>query len=130
MHIRTTSNIRFVLLLATTKQLLTMIQIKWQDRAHYHSTWESYEPMTLYKGIRKVDNYFKATVLVDMYYTARKKTEPEEYEQHMVARVAERESQLDYHIVDKVIDTRQGEDETEYLVKCKLHLSLTPFHIT
>jgi chromodomain-helicase-DNA-binding protein 1 len=107
--------------------LIVLFQIKWQDKAHYHSSWESYEPMASYKGIRKVDNYFKATVLVDMYYTARKKTEPEEYEQHMVARVAERESQLDYHIVDKIIDTRHGEDETEYYVKCKLHLLPYPY---
>ncbi|KAF2706596.1 chromodomain helicase-like protein [Pleomassaria siparia CBS 279.74] len=101
--------------------------IKWQDKAHYHSTWESYEPMSSYKGIRKVDNYFKAVVLIDMYYTARKKTEPEEFEQHMVAREAERESQRDYHLVDKVIDSRHGEDETEYFVKWK---GLTYEHCT
>lgn len=83
--------------------------------------------MTSYKGIRKVDNYFKTVVLVDMYYTSRKKQEPEEYEQHMVARMAERESQLDYHVADKIIDTRHGEDETEYFVKCKIQPLPTPF---
>lgn len=54
----------------------------------------------------------------DMYYHARKKREPEEFEQHMVAREAERESQLDFHIVERVIDSRDGEDEAEYYVKC------------
>jgi chromodomain-helicase-DNA-binding protein 1 len=52
----------------------------------------------------------------DMY---RKNREPEEFEQHMVAREAERESQLDFHIVERVIDSQDGEDETEYFVKCK-----------
>jgi chromodomain-helicase-DNA-binding protein 1 len=55
----------------------------------------------------------------DMYYHARRKEEPEEFEQHMVAREAERESQLDFHVVERVIDSQDGEDETEYLVKCR-----------
>jgi chromodomain-helicase-DNA-binding protein 1 len=55
----------------------------------------------------------------DMYYHGRKKYEPEEFEQHMVAREAERDSQADFHVVERVIDSQDGEDETEYLVKCK-----------
>ena len=49
---------------------------------------------------------------------AHKKTEPEEFEQHMVAREQEREALLNYHIVERVIDSRDGEDGTEYFVKC------------
>ncbi|KAL6702600.1 ATP-dependent DNA helicase Hrp3 [Coniothyrium glycines] len=93
--------------------------IKWQDKAHYHSTWEDYKTAASYKGWRKVDNYFKGSVMSDMYYHARRGNEPEEFEQHMVAREAERESQLDFHIVERVIDSQDGEDETEYLVKWK-----------
>ena len=37
----------------------------------------------------------------------------------MVAREAERESQLDFHVVERVIDSRDGEDELEYFVKWK-----------
>jgi chromodomain-helicase-DNA-binding protein 1 len=66
---------------------------------------------------------------MDIYYHSRKKTDPEEFEQHMVARAAARESQLDFHIVERVIDTQDGEDETEYFVKCKL-LTLAPNWIT
>lgn len=67
----------------------------------------------------------------DMYHLARKKTDPEEFEQHMVAREAERESQLDFHVVERVIDSRDGEDETEYFVKCKHFLpSSTPILLT
>ncbi|KAL6155911.1 ATP-dependent DNA helicase Hrp3 [Exserohilum turcicum] len=93
--------------------------IKWQDKAHYHSTWEDYKTASAYKGIRKLDNYYKGPVQNDMYYHSRKAEDPEEFEQHMVAREAERESQLDFHIVERVIDTRDGEDETEYFVKWK-----------
>ncbi|EMD61660.1 hypothetical protein COCSADRAFT_96653 [Bipolaris sorokiniana ND90Pr] len=93
--------------------------IKWQDKAHYHSTWEDYKTASAYKGIRKLDNYYKGPVQNDMYYHSRKNEDPEEFEQHMVAREAERESQLDFHIVERVIDTRDGEDETEYFVKWK-----------
>lgn len=60
--------------------------------------------------------------MTEMYYHGRKKKEPEEFEQHMVAREAERESQLDFHVVERVIDSQHGEDETEYLVKCKSSL--------
>lgn len=54
----------------------------------------------------------------DMHLHARKKLDPEEFEQHMVAREAQRESLLDYHIVERVIGSREGDDETEYYVKC------------
>ena len=74
-----------------------------------------------------MDNFFKSVVQNDMYYTARKKEEPEEYEQHMVAREATREAERDYHIVDKVIDSRDGEDETEYFVKCTSATFTDPF---
>ncbi|KAH5233598.1 hypothetical protein HBI62_043920 [Parastagonospora nodorum] len=93
--------------------------IKWQDKAHYHSTWEDYQTAASHKGWRKLDNYFKGPIMTEMYYHGRKKKEPEEFEQHMVAREAERESQLDFHVVERVIDSQHGEDETEYLVKWK-----------
>ena len=65
----------------------------------------------------------------DMHVHSRKKYDPEEFEQHMVAREAERESQLDFHVVERVIDSRDGEDETEYFVKCK-STQPTPIWIT
>lgn len=42
----------------------------------------------------------------------------------MVARESERESQRDFHVVERVIDSRDGEDETEYMVKCEHRLPL------
>ena len=57
--------------------------------------------------------------MADMYATYKRKQEPEEYEQFMVARETERQSQLDFQVVERVIDAQDGEDETEYFVKCK-----------
>ncbi|KAF2748148.1 hypothetical protein M011DRAFT_499340 [Sporormia fimetaria CBS 119925] len=93
--------------------------VKWQNKAHYHSTWETYEAVSSYKGARKIDNYFKGPVMDNMYYIRRRKLDPEDYEQHMVAREAERQSQADFHVVERVIGTQPGEDETLYYVKWK-----------
>ncbi|KAH7130759.1 P-loop containing nucleoside triphosphate hydrolase protein [Dendryphion nanum] len=93
--------------------------IKWMGRAHYHSTWEPYDVAATYKGFRKLDNYFKGPLRTDLAYIARKEIDPEEYEQHMIARDSERESQIEFHVVERVIGSRDGADETEYYVKWK-----------
>ena len=62
-----------------------------------------------------------------MHYISRRKEDPEEYEQHMVSRETERESQRDFHIVERVIATRDGEDDTEYLVKCEIISQSHPY---
>ncbi|KAF1956241.1 hypothetical protein CC80DRAFT_71737 [Byssothecium circinans] len=93
--------------------------IKWQDKAHYHSTWEEYETIASCKGFRKLDNYFKTVIIPAMYIHSRKQEEPEEYEQHMVARESERENLKDFNVVERVIDAQEGEDGTEYFVKWK-----------
>jgi hypothetical protein len=103
-------------------------QIKWQDKAHYHSTWEDYSIAKNRKGFRKVDNYFKGPVTTDISAHFRRKLEPEEFEQHMVARESERESQRDFHVVERVIDSQDGEEETEYYVKCKCPLPTCSVH--
>ncbi|CAI6242685.1 unnamed protein product [Periconia digitata] len=93
--------------------------IKWQDQAHYHSTWEEYETIASYKGYRKVDNFFKTTIIPAMYIYSRKDQEPEEYEQHVVAREAERETLKDFNVVERVIDRRHGDEGEELFVKWK-----------
>jgi chromodomain-helicase-DNA-binding protein 1 len=57
---------------------------------------------------------------------ARKTIDPEEYEQHMVAREQQREALLNYHVVERVINSRDGEDGTEYFVKCRCTFVLYP----
>lgn len=93
--------------------------IKWQDKAHYHSTWEEYETIASCKGYRKLDNFFKTIVMPAMYIHSRKEQEPEEFEQHMVAREAERENLKDFNVVERVIDRRYGDEGEEVYVKWK-----------
>ncbi|PVH98766.1 chromo domain-containing protein 1 [Periconia macrospinosa] len=93
--------------------------IKWQDKAHYHSTWEGYETIASCKGYRKLDNFFKTIVIPAVHVYSRKEQEPEEFEQHMVAREAEREALKDFNVVERVIDLRDGDDGEEYYVKWK-----------
>lgn len=57
-----------------------------------------------------------------MHIHSRKKIDPEEFEQHMVTREGQRESLLDFHVVERVIGSREGDEETEYFVKCKSRL--------
>lgn len=40
----------------------------------------------------------------------------------MVTREGQRESLLDFHVVERVIGSREGDEETEYFVKCKSRL--------
>jgi chromodomain-helicase-DNA-binding protein 1 len=93
--------------------------IKWQNKAHYHSTWEPYEEASSYKGFRKLDNYYKKCVLENMRILSRKDIDPEEYEQYMVQRENQQQNQADFHVVERVIGTRDGDDGTEYYVKWK-----------
>jgi chromodomain-helicase-DNA-binding protein 1 len=88
-----------------------------------------YQTAGTHKGWRKLDNYFKGPITTDIFHHNRKKREPEEFEQHMVARESERESQLDFHVVERVIDSQDGDEETEYFVKCKSLLPPTPFRL-
>lgn len=111
------------------RHALTPFQIKLQDKAHYHSQWLKIDRMADYKGLRKLDNYFKGPLLTDLHYHARRKLDPEEFEQHMVQREAEQESLKDFHIVERVIDSRDGEDGTEYYVKCE-YINNPPFWLT
>lgn len=57
--------------------------------------------------------------MTDMHIHSRKKIDPEEFEQHMVSREGQRESLLDFHVVERVIGSREGDEETEYYVKCQ-----------
>ncbi|KAF2735213.1 chromo domain-containing protein 1 [Polyplosphaeria fusca] len=93
--------------------------IKWQDKAHYHSTWEEYETASSYKGSKRLENYFRKEVEKDLWHQIQRKEDPEAFEQHMVQREADRESQRDFHIVERVIGSRDGEEGLEYFVKWK-----------
>lgn len=93
--------------------------IKWQGLAHYHATWETWSTLQSRRGSRRVENYFRKIVLLDLYMSTDPEVQPEEREKWNLDREREADALVDYMQVERVIDKRQGDDGTEYYVKWK-----------
>lgn len=98
-------------------------QIKWQGKAHYHSTWEVWQSLSGYRGFRRLENYFRKIVQEEQRILEDPTVAPEEKEKWILDREKEADAQNDYVHVERVIGRRDGEEETEYLVKCESLLS-------
>lgn len=95
-------------------------QIKWQGKAHYHSTWETNAALASCRGIRKVENYFRKVVQEDIRMTHGTEIPLEEREKWNLDRERDADALKDYTKVERVIDQRIDEDgDMEYFVKCK-----------
>ncbi|KAI9784544.1 MAG: hypothetical protein M1816_000810 [Peltula sp. TS41687] len=93
--------------------------IKWQGKAHYHSTWEEGSTLATYRGARRLDNYYRKIVLQDIRMSKDADVPPEDKEKWNLDREQEAEALEDYMKIERVIGKRDGEDETEYFVKWK-----------
>jgi chromodomain-helicase-DNA-binding protein 1 len=93
--------------------------IKWQGKSHYHATWETTTSLTGVRGFRRLENYYRKIVLEDIYMARGDDIPPEEKEKWMLDRERDSDALLDYTKVERVIGTRDGEDETEYYIKWK-----------
>ncbi|KAI9891838.1 MAG: hypothetical protein M1814_002403 [Vezdaea aestivalis] len=93
--------------------------IKWTGRAHYHATWETSASLANYGGLRKLHNYYLKTVLVDCDNVTSTVRSPEERERDILDRETKMEAINEHMLVERVIATQEGEEETEYLVKWK-----------
>ncbi|KAI9816398.1 MAG: hypothetical protein M1832_005065 [Thelocarpon impressellum] len=93
--------------------------IKWQGKAHYHSTWETTESLSAYRGIRRLDNYYRKIVLEDVHMAHDENIPLEEKEKWALDRERDADAITDYMNVERVIATREGDEETEYYVKWK-----------
>ena len=99
--------------------MLTVLQIKWQGKAHIHATWETNAVLASYRGIRKLENYYRKVVLQDMKMKHEKDIPPEEKEQWNLDRERDLDALRDYVRVERIISMKEGEDgDTEYYVKC------------
>ena len=103
------------------------MQIKWQGKAHIHATWETNAALTSYRGIRRLENYFRKFVLDDIQL---KKPDsdipPEEKEKYILDREQEAEALLEHTKVERVIGVDQDEDgSTTYYVKCMFRENLS-----
>ena len=101
------------------------VQIKWQGKAHIHATWETSGALASYRGIRRLDNYYRKIVEEDIHMTHDSGIPPEEKEKWSLDRERDADALDDYVKVERVIGKQIDEDgEVEYFVKCKLLFSL------
>ncbi|KAK3704274.1 ATP-dependent DNA helicase Hrp3 [Vermiconidia calcicola] len=93
--------------------------IKWQGKAHYHATWESWATLSSCRGFRRLENYFRKIVRTDLMYAHDPDVPPEDKEKWNLDREGYLDSLNDYMKVERVIGARDGDEETEYYVKWK-----------
>ena len=101
-------------------------QIKWQGKAHYHATWETSASLSSCRGIRRLENYFRKIVTEDIRMLHESDVPPEEKEKWSLDRERDADALTDYMKVERVIGSRDGEEDTEYYVKCMLSKHLLP----
>ncbi|KAF2460817.1 P-loop containing nucleoside triphosphate hydrolase protein [Lineolata rhizophorae] len=92
-------------------------QIKWTDQAHYHATWETFATLQGYRGYRRVENYFRKTVLVEQHILYDDEASPEDREAWAIQRDQDMRKLEVNKQVERVIGDRDGEQEKEYYVK-------------
>ena len=96
-------------------------KIKWQGKAHYHSTWQTNAALASCPGIRRLENYFRKVVQEDIHMEHETDVPLEEQEKWNLDRERDADALKDYTKVERVI----GKDEDEegdivYYVKCKM----------
>lgn len=94
-------------------------KIKWQGKAHYHSTWETNAALASCRGIRRLENYFRKVVQEDIHMEHEKDIPLEEREKWNLDRERDADALKDYTKVERVIGKNDNGD-LQYLVKCKL----------
>lgn len=94
------------------------LQIKWQGQSHYHATWESWDTLKNLRGIRRVENYFRKVILLelDMLHPD---TALEDREKWNLDRETYLDSLNEYMKVERIISAQDGDEDTEYYVKWK-----------
>jgi chromodomain-helicase-DNA-binding protein 1 len=93
--------------------------IKWQGKAHIHATWETFENVASYRGIRRLENYFRKTITEEARILQNGNSTMEEKELLNLTREQEEENLKNFSKVDRVIAMRETEEGTEYLIKWK-----------
>ncbi|KAF4777716.1 SNF2 super family protein [Colletotrichum scovillei] len=93
--------------------------VKWQGKSHLHDTWETAETLRSMRGYRRVENYFRTIVEHELLIRYGEDIPPETKEQFFLDRERAEEALEDFTKVDRVVAVRDGDEETEYLVKWK-----------
>ena len=93
--------------------------IKWQGQSYYHATWETAETLANCRSTRRLDNYIRKVLWEELRVNKDEEAAPEEREKWNLDRERDVEALEDYKKVERIIGMRDGDMETEYLVKWK-----------
>ncbi|KAG6007422.1 hypothetical protein E4U21_006011 [Claviceps maximensis] len=93
--------------------------IKWQGKSHLHDTWESIDSLRNMRGFRKVENYFRKVVEQELDIRFGDDIPPEAKEQFFLDRERDEDAFEDFTQVERVVNVRDGDEDTEYFVKWK-----------
>ncbi|KAG8533252.1 uncharacterized protein KY384_002035 [Bacidia gigantensis] len=94
--------------------------IKWENKAHYHATWETHAQLRDRLGYKKLDNYFKKVAQEDFFMSRDENIPLEEREKWNLDRERDTDALIDYVKIERVIGVRDGDDDTtEYFIKWK-----------
>ncbi|KAJ2217760.1 ATP-dependent DNA helicase Hrp3 [Coemansia sp. RSA 487] len=80
--------------------------IKWKGWSFRHATWDTAAFLKSYKGYKKVENYFKHTVLADYALRHDPSITREDIEQLDINREMERDTLRDYTKIERIVATR------------------------
>lgn len=94
--------------------------IKWQGKSHLHDTWETTASVAGFRGLRRLENYYRKIVEfeLDMRYGGDDYS-PEQREQWLLDREREEQAHEDYTKVERVVAKRRGDEGIEYFIKWK-----------
>lgn len=94
--------------------------IKWQGKSHMHDTWETTETLAGFRGVRRLENYYRK--VVEFEISVKLDTDdisPEQKEEYLLDRERQQEALEDYTKVERIVAHQEGEEGDEYLVKWK-----------
>ncbi|KAF2401222.1 hypothetical protein EJ06DRAFT_521086 [Trichodelitschia bisporula] len=93
--------------------------IKWQGKAHIHSSWETFSTLKGYRGYRRLENYFRKIVLTEIYYATDPDVVLEDKERWALDREVTATALKEYQEVERVIGSSHTDEGIEYYVKWK-----------
>lgn len=94
--------------------------INWQGKAHIHNTWETTESVAGFRGIRRLENYYRKAVDFELSLKFdNDDITPEIREEYLLEKERQQEALDDYTKVERVVAVRDGEEGDEYLIKWK-----------
>jgi len=77
--------------------------VKWGTYSHLHDTWESYDFLKRFKGLKRVDNYIKAVWKPQNVVLTNKNTSREDLETMQIERERRKEVVESFKDVERII---------------------------